>query len=141
MDASDARFSLWPASILNVVSYVSLAAWSVLEVCGNLVLGTPLKTLYFEGPALSGYGFWAGASSSDICSQITGVAANLWDSQPEACGDLLHKKFRAFSMGVYALLYAVAIYKCTQILVFRYMVIGPLLYELRETLTMGQKMQ
>ena len=59
-----------------------------------------LLVLYHEGPTFYGYGFWGGASRSDICFSMTGVDAAFWDANPAACDEMFFKRFRSFELSV-----------------------------------------
>ena len=79
----------------------------------------PLRILYFNGPAWSGWGFWEGRPPDDICAELTHVDARHWRDDhpagPDACADLLDRKFSAFAIGVAAaVMAATAIAACTQ---------------------------
>lgn len=111
-------------------------AWSALTnaamTVGGILMGVPLRALYFDGPSIGGIGFWAGASPSDVCSRLTGVPPSVWEMQPLACEELRERKFRAFSTGIYAALYIWGVYKLGQLLVFRYVVLRPAMVEVKD---------
>lgn len=66
----------------------------------ELVWRRPLHVLYFGGPALMGYGFWANRAPTDICAELTGVTAPHWQQHPATCDALLMDHFDAFNVGV-----------------------------------------
>lgn len=103
------------------------SVWRVLVV-------DPLRTLYFYGPNVHGYGFWGGVEAADACAQLTGVSALVWDVQTVACHDLLERNFFSFSVVVMAAVYLWLIYKVLQHLAFRYLYVRPLFAELRAAL-------
>ena len=111
-------------------------AWSALTNAamsvGGILMGVPLRSLYFDGPSIGGIGFWAGAAPSDVCSRLTGVPPSVWEMQPLACEELRERKFRAFSTGIYAALYMWGAYKLGQLLVFRYVVLRPAMVEVKD---------
>lgn len=94
----------------------------------------PLRTLYFNGPNVHGYGFWGGVQAADACAQLTGVSALVWDVQAVACHDLLERNFFSFSVVVTFALYLWLVYKTLQHLAFRYLYVRPLIAELRAAL-------
>jgi hypothetical protein len=70
-----------------------------------------LRKLYFGGPQLYGYGFWAGRQSADICAELTKVPAQFWSEQTEECAHLLDHQFGALSILVETGLYALIAWK------------------------------
>lgn len=67
--------------------------------------GSWLHALYFKGPSLHTYGFWAGKEPEDICAEMTSVPAEHWHTEPIVCQNVLDKHFRAFEIGVNMLIY------------------------------------
>jgi hypothetical protein len=81
------------------------------------ILVSPIRYIYFHGP--SRLGFWNGKDFQDACSEITRVPAEVWKIQHEACETLLNKDFRAFCIGVGLLLSTVALFKYSEVLMWR----------------------
>ena len=59
----------------------------------------PLAKLYFGGPRLNGYGFWAGADAHDICAALTSVPSYHWHTHHAACAELMWRQYSAFRVG------------------------------------------
>ena len=91
----------------------------------SLVLVNPLRTLYFNGPSLHGYGFWNGAQSTDICASLTGTSSLFWLSQLGECDTLLDRHFHAFLITVQMGVYILFLYNLCSLLWFRYCVLRP----------------
>lgn len=83
---------------------------TVLRVYSWLLIA-PLKKLYFGGPQLFGYGFWAGREPSDACAELTNVGAEFWSQHPDRCEDLLNKQFTAFLIAIETLAYLYLLYR------------------------------
>lgn len=64
----------------------------------------PLRRLYFRGPYLMGYGFWAGKSDQEICTRAHDVMQEVWDRQ-DLCQKAVEAKFESFLVGCEVLLY------------------------------------
>lgn len=116
-------------ALLAVATHLSSALAAALFV-------TPLRGLYFNGPALGGYGFWGGADPADMCAQLTGVPASTWSVGPMSgqCDALLERHFRAFAWAVCFSVYAWGAYSVASLVWFRYAVVRPMADELRSVL-------
>lgn len=83
---------------------------------------TPLRLLYFDGPAWSGWGFWEGRAPDDVCAELTHVDGSHWRGTEQgrmACTDLLERKFAAFVVGVAAVAcVALAAQACSHFLTY-----------------------
>jgi hypothetical protein len=77
----------------------------------DLVVRYPLFSLYFNGPAVHGFGFWQGLPPETICSSLTGTPEAVWVQMPHDCYDILWRHFNSFHILVQALLYFYIIYK------------------------------
>lgn len=81
---------------------------------GDLVwalLKWPLKTLYRKGPRL--LYLWEGLGEENICYEMTNVDALFWVSSEDsmlACEELIRRKFEAFVVSVYAILFVYIAY-------------------------------
>lgn len=81
----------------SVLSYVG----SLLSRCWTFVFRNPLRTLYFTGPWLGGYGFWNSKPLIDICTFVNPrTKSEMWRSDPEYCQALVEEEFDAFVVGV-----------------------------------------
>jgi hypothetical protein len=95
----------------------------------------PLRTLYFYGPSMWGFGGWAGLAPEDICSQMTTVPALTWRLyRMEDCMSLLETRFYTVTVTFWTLAYILLAYKILSILWFRFFVLGPIVYEIRNLL-------
>lgn len=93
---------------------------------------SPLRKFYFHGPSFLGLGGWEGIPAEDICAHITKVSSSLWKySALSNCIVLLENKFQAYLIGVYAFIYVWLICKLFNYAWMRYMIIGPILKELK----------
>jgi len=123
-----------PSALFAAARWASESAESAALAAWNFVFVNPLRTLYFKGPSVHGYGFWGGVDPADACAQLTGVSALVWDLQTAACHDLLERNFFSFSTVVMSGLYVWLVYKIVQHLAFRYLYVRPLMAELRAVL-------
>lgn len=110
---------------------------SFLQSTSKLILNLPhffiiqpLKTLYFGGPRLWGWGGWEGISNEEICAQLTQVPAKVWENSIN-CSQLIERKFQTFLISIGSLTYFLFIYKFLNYLYLRYFVLGPLLKEFK----------
>jgi hypothetical protein len=65
----------------------------------------PLKTLYMNGPAIGGYGFWESLPPEEICATLTRVEASFWHKTLPSvamCEQLIERKTDAFVIGTIA---------------------------------------
>jgi hypothetical protein len=101
----------------------------------DLLVGTfirlPLERLYMLGPALSGWGFWAGKRLEDICSELTKVPAATWELMRHECEALVRRQFESFYVAVTFCLYALLTFQAVSYVWFRYTVMNPLLHNVR----------
>ena len=97
----------------------------------NSIFITPLRRLYLEGPAPL---FWQSQPTSDICAQLSGVPSNFWDTNPDACERQIDIKFHSFMILASTLGWGVCLYKVVSLLWFRYMVVGPIMRQFKESL-------
>lgn len=72
----------------------------------DVLLVKPLRQLYFFGPVILQYGFWAGMPNADICQTITHTPSSHWSNEgQQACANLVDNKFYSFRVliesGVY----------------------------------------
>lgn len=87
----------------------------------------PLKTLYKKGPRI--LYFWEGLSEDNICYEITKIDARFWSSSDDsvfACEELISRKFDAFVVSVYWLLFAYLAYTLFCIKVYEYVFVSRL---------------
>lgn len=123
----------------RVTGFAVQAAESLVSAAWSAAVTHPLRTLYFHGPNIRGYGFWGGIADSDMCAQLTSVSSLMWDSQAAACRDLLERNFAAFYTAVLSALYAWLVFKLLQCLLFRYAYMRPIVAELRGLVADMQK--
>ena len=97
----------------------------------NYLFVKPLKSIYFLGPRFWGWGGWEGIESEDICAQLKQVPSHVWAMQMNNCIKLLEKKFQTFLVGCITLFYTVVAYQIFSYLWYRYLVLGPLIRELK----------
>ncbi|CAM9105723.1 unnamed protein product [Ectocarpus sp. 12 AP-2014] len=94
-------------------------AWSVMK--------WPLETLYKKGPRIM-Y-FWEGLSEENICYEMTKIDALFWLSSEDsmfACEEMISRKFEAFVVLVYGLLFAYISYTLFCIKVYEYVFVSKL---------------
>lgn len=91
----------------------------------------PLQQLYFNGPAIHGYGFWGGLAREDMCASVTpGTSAVFWATHTQDCDVLLRQHFLAFLTAVEFLTYAFYLYRILSWFFFRTFVMNPTLSRL-----------
>ena len=76
----------------------------------------PLRMMYMSGPRWGVYGFWAGATESAVCAELTGYDQIFWAANSDACMEIIDKKFFAFQTTLGVVAYFWVIYnllKCT----------------------------
>lgn len=115
---------------------------AVLRGVPYTLLVAPLRALYFYGPAVMGWGGWAGMPPEDICAAMTQVPAAAWASDVAHrthCAELLDRKFTTVLVASSVAAYAVLVYKLLSYLWLRYVVLRPLLAELRASMGAGAK--
>jgi hypothetical protein len=65
-------------------------------------LGSLLMIIYFQAPALHGYGFWGNIPIAEACFMETKVPVTTWYSNPQACNDLIFRKYDSFTVMIHA---------------------------------------
>ena len=80
----------------------------VLNILHQHLIIAPLRELFFKGPKL--LGFWNSMAEEDICSRISGVPADFWHINKDACRDIAQKEFHALYIGIYSLLYFLTLF-------------------------------
>ena len=106
--------------------------WS--QICSqiwNTLFVHPLRRLYLEGPAPL---FWQSQPKADICAQLSGVPSKFWDTNLLECENTINVKFHSFMIMASTVGWCVCLYKIVSLLWFRYMVVGPILRQFRESL-------
>ncbi len=91
----------------------------------------PLRTLYFGGPRLWGWGGWEGISFQEICAQLTQVPAKVWENSTD-CRELVERKFQTFLISLGAGTYIFLVFKLVNYIWLRYFILGPLLKEFKD---------
>lgn len=56
----------------------------------------PLLIIYFHGPEIYNMGFWNGRSNVDICTRITNLTPEFWQTLPDQCDRLVYDRFISF---------------------------------------------
>ena len=72
----------------------------------DLLITKPLRIFYFVGPV------WGDLPAEEICSRMTGVAAQWWKETPdrmEQCAGLTGRQFHSFDAGVMTSVYFAAL--------------------------------
>ena len=92
-----------------------------------ILLKWPLKTLYQRGPRF--LYFLEGLSEENICYELTKIDAIFWSSSGEsmfACQEMIDRKFEAFVVSVYGLLFVYFAYTLFCIKVYEYVFLSRL---------------
>jgi hypothetical protein len=111
---------------------IMAVSWMLCLMLLHICSVYPLRQLYLEGPALQDWGFWEGKDFVDICAQLTGVSAKMWETNFGACSNLIERKFRAFVLGVYTVFYVIVLYKLAEVMYWRHIIWKPALQEFKE---------
>ena len=77
----------------------------------RIIIEQPLRHLYLHGPRWGQYGFWQGASESDICADLTGVDATFWILHSDECTRRIDRQFGAITVLAYFIIYMWIAYK------------------------------
>lgn len=93
---------------------------SPFHVCMDVIMVWPLKELYFYGPWINGWGFWAGKENVEICAYLNPTTSQMhWIRNIDECNILVEKHFSTFLVGVKFCMYQYIIYWCLyNILIF-----------------------
>lgn len=91
------------------LSHYSLKTYQILVI-------NPLARLYMYGPAIFGWGFWAGQTIEDICAAKTNVPAQFWSDHPVECWMLIERQFNGFVIVIETLLYVWVWYQLWQLM-------------------------
>lgn len=105
----------------------AVALWRSGSAGALHAAAAPLRSLYFDGPAWAGWGFWNGAEAPDVCAALTGVGSGVWRRDPDTCSALLDRQFTAFVVGAAAVGGAVASFMTLVCSLYRWCVLGPVL--------------
>lgn len=84
---------------------ISLFSWLAVTFIEN-----PFGHLYRSGPRFGNYGFWQNRSDAEICSELTNVPADHWNTFPFECDELIRKRIHSWVLIVYTVLYCIAFY-------------------------------
>lgn len=82
----------------------------IVLTCYRWFFVDPLRRLYFRGPYLMGYGFWAGKSSREICTRMHDVMSDVWDTRQDLCEAAVEAKFESFLVACEVFLYALVLF-------------------------------
>ena len=117
--------SVWPRFMFTVADEWTRRA---LRATYNVLLIAPLHTLYFHGPFLHGYGFWAGTPPEDMCAALMpGTSALFWITHVDECAAVLDKRFHAFLTAILVCGYVGLLYKLVTGACFYLFVVRPFL--------------
>lgn len=77
-----------------------------------MIFITPLRELYFHGPWINGWGFWAGKDVEEICAYLNPTTSQMhWIRNIDDCNELVQRHFNTFLIGVKFVVYIVFLYK------------------------------
>lgn len=94
----------------------------------NVLFRQPLRTLYFEGPSINGFGFWAGLPVEDMCAVVSpGTSALFWADHISQCHVILDRRFVAFLTAIQCLLYFFCFYRVVYWYSIRFFLINPVM--------------
>jgi len=119
---------LWyPYRVLAVVMTTPVQFFlQFLYAVHEVFITRPLRSLYFNGPLLHGYGFWGGTRPEDICAGIsTGTSSLFWMANTTQCNALLDQRFGAFLTAVQVVGYAFVLYRFLCWFSFHFFVVNP----------------
>jgi hypothetical protein len=66
-----------------------------------ILLWMPMAILYLNGPSYGYFGFWSGKKTADICSELTGIEAIFWLTNPVQCEERIFKSMEAWFVAVH----------------------------------------
>lgn len=117
--------SVLPEYLLTLAySWTSSAARAIYHA----IFITPLHALYFHGPLLHGYGFWAGTPPEDMCAALMpGTSALFWIHHVDECASVLDRRFHAFVTAFLVVGYVGLLYKLISGVCFYVLVVRPFL--------------
>lgn len=114
--------------MLNILKTGRLVLEHVVYRLHDVFIRRPLHSLYFNGPALHGYGFWGGISPEDACAVISpNTSAYFWISNMSQCDLILDKRFVAFLTAVEVLTYMFYVYRFIYWFGMRVFIINPVM--------------
>ena len=76
----------------------------------EILVLSPLRTVYMYGPEFHGFGFWGGRSDAQICAVLTGTAEKFWNSNENECTSLIEQKFYSIQVTVESVVYFTSIF-------------------------------
>lgn len=88
-----------------------------------ILIGAPLKYLYFHGPRWIG---WEGRYHEDICQEISNVPSEFWSKHALECEQTIDRRFNSMYILVQVFIYCAMVYKGISILIFKYTVTNTL---------------
>ena len=78
----------------------------------SMIFIHPLRDLYFQGPWVNGWGFWAGKDVEEICAYMNPTTSQMhWIRNINDCNELVERHFQTFLVGVKFVGYIVFLYK------------------------------
>jgi hypothetical protein len=93
---------------------------------------SPLRAVYDHGPAM--LGMWSGVAPADACAALTRVPAAAWASDAAhraECAALLDRSFVSAAVGAATAASLYVAYRVASLLELRYLVVRPLLHDVR----------
>lgn len=78
----------------------------------GFLIGNQLRKMYIAGPVQ--LGFWGGASTTEICQQLSPLSFGFWDHNLVECAKMVDRKFEAFETTVLMFFYFVSLYQLVQ---------------------------
>lgn len=101
--------ALEPVTLLGLIqTLLSFLILMPLEALYRGLFVFPLRRLYFRGPYLMGYGFWAGKSEHEICVRMHDVNEVVWNDAL-ICHEAVESRFRSFLVGCETLIYLLVV--------------------------------
>ncbi len=109
LDNYNSSTSAWAVAC----SYTSTVLIKCVRLIAYPFVEYPAKMLYFNGPAV--FGFWEGKGPAEICERLTTIESSFWGHghiTASECLNLIQRKYQAFLLVVYFLLYCVVVLQC-----------------------------
>ncbi len=137
-----ASFTFYYGHLTTLKQLISRGAAAVGDLCVaapkqilsevyHVMVYSPLHVLYFNGPSLHGYGFWAGLAPADCCAAtLPGTSAVFWADHLQQCEVILDQRFVAFLTAVQFITYVAYLYRLLSLLMYRVLILSPLMRRL-----------
>jgi len=82
----------------------------MLRFLYNYLFVSPIRKLYFFGPAYLNFGFWEGQPHAEICARLTAYSATFWEKHGSDCSEMIEKKFLSFQSSLEVSLYFIILF-------------------------------